>query len=246
MGEHPVADRHREQIGYSFAIASKEVTVQQFQRFLNENPRIQFSVHELYSPEPTCPVNSVSWYDAVAYCNWVSKKDEIAEDQWCYGANAKGDYAEGMKLLSNVENRTGYRLPTEAEWEYSCRAGSATGYSFGQPWELLKKYGWYNENSRNRTRPVGGLKPNDLGLFDLHGNICEWCQDRWAGRPETEENAIKKHISLTESTNDRIHRLLRGGTFDFHPALVRSAIRDRNAPSSRLVYFGFRPARTHR
>ena len=175
MGEGK--SQHRERIGHSFAIATKEVTVEQFQRFLKENPRIQVKNYEPYSPEPTCPMNSVSWYDAAAYCNWLSKQEGLPEDQWCYGPNEKGDYAEGMKLMSNAENRKGYRLPTEAEWEYSCRAGAVTGYSFGEPWELLEKYGWYVKNSPNRTQPVGSLKPNDLGLFDLHGNLWEWCQD---------------------------------------------------------------------
>ena len=180
--------QHRERIGHSFAIATKEVTVEQFQRFLKENPRIQVKNYEPYSPEPTCPMNSVSWYDAAAYCNWLSKKEGIPEDQWCYGPNEKGDYAEGMKLMSNAENRKGYRLPTEAEWEYSCRAGAVTGYSFGEPWELLEKYGWYVKNSPNRTQPVGSLKPNDLGLFDLHGNVWEWCQDRYEDSEKDNES----------------------------------------------------------
>ena len=193
MGEGKT--QHREQIGHSFAIASKEVTVEQFETFLKENPRVQVKNYETYSPVPTCPMNSVSWYDAAAYCNWLSKKDGIPEDEWCYGPNEKGDYAEGMKLMSNAENRKGYRLPTEAEWEFSCRAGASTGYSFGEPWELLEKYGWYNKNSPNRTQPVGSLKPNDLGLFDLHGNIWEWCQDRYYKEPGKENNGNDIHMS---------------------------------------------------
>jgi formylglycine-generating enzyme required for sulfatase activity len=176
MGEG--GSRHRERIGHDFAIATKEVTGEQFQRFLAANPRVQVKVHERTSPEPTCPMNSVSWYEVAGYCNWLSKQEGLPENQWCYTPNDEGDYAEGMKLMSNPDERTGYRLPTEAEWEYSCRAGAVTEFSFGEPWELLEKYGWYNKNSRNRTQPVGRLKPSDLGLFDLHGNVWEWCLDR--------------------------------------------------------------------
>ncbi len=242
MGER--GDGRRERIGYSFAIANKEVTVEQFQRFLKENPRIQ-AIHvqnnEQVSPAPTCPMNSVAWYQAAAYCNWLSQQEGFPEDQWSYGPNEKGDYAEGMKLFSDTPNRMGYRLPTEAEWEYSCRAGAATEYSFGEPWGLLKEYGWYVSNSPNRTRPVGMLKPNDLGLFDLHGNIWEWCQDRYRTNGQESERII---ISSEIKSNNA--RLLRGGSFTERPANVRSAVRLWSAPSNRNSYDGFRPARTYR
>jgi eukaryotic-like serine/threonine-protein kinase len=175
MGEEKF--HYRKTIGHSFAIASKEVTVEQFERFLKENPRVQVENSKPFSPAPTCPMNGVTWYDAAAYCNWLSKKDGIPDDEWCYGPNEKGDYAEGMRLKSNAENRKGYRLPTDAEWEFSCRAGTRTGYSFGEPWELLEKNGWYMKNSSIKSQPAGSLKPNDLGLFDLHGNVSEWCQE---------------------------------------------------------------------
>jgi formylglycine-generating enzyme required for sulfatase activity len=238
MGEPPSQHRMRNRIrvSHGFAIATKEVTVQQFQRFVKENPDNPVKNYEPYSPEPACPRNDVAWYDAAAYCNWLSNKEGIAEDQWCYGPNEKGDYAEGMKLMPNVENRKGYRLPTEAEWEYSCRAGAATGYSFGEPWELLEKYGWYVKNSSNRTQPVGSLRPNDLGLFDLHGNVWEWIQDR--GKPETEAEMLSEQIN-----ND--HRLLRGGTFSYPPEYVRSAFRTWERPADRSAIVGFRLARTY-
>jgi eukaryotic-like serine/threonine-protein kinase len=241
MGEG--ASQHRERIGQSFAIATKEVTVEQFQRFLKESPLIQAKNDESYSPEPNCPMNSVSWYAAAAYCNWLSKRDGIAQDQWCYGPNEKGDYAEGMKVMSNPDKRKGYRLPTDSEWEYSCRAGAATEYSFGERWVLLEKYGWYVKNSLNGAQPVGSLKPNDLGLFDLHGNISEWCQDTWVGRQEKGERS--SDINLSNSISNKDPRLLRGATFLDRPELLHAAYRYWNAPANRLANSGLRPARTY-
>ncbi len=242
MGER--GDQHRERIGHSFAIANKEVTVEQYQRCLKENPRLQVKNEERYSPEPTCPMNSVNWFAAAAYCNWLSQQEGFPEDQWCYGPNEKGDYGEGMKLISDIQNRTGYRLPTEAEWEFSCRAGAATGYSFGEPWGLLGKYGWYVSNSPNdRTQPVGRLKPNDLGLFDLHGNVWEWCQDR--SRISGESRRIDIGISSDIYDNDT-PRMLRGGAFSYPPSNDRSAVLGGDSPSMRMINYGFRPARTYR
>jgi formylglycine-generating enzyme required for sulfatase activity len=235
MGEE--VSRHVERIRHSFAFASKEVTVDQFRRFVKENPRIPLDNLDHFSPEPTCPMNSVSWYDAAAYCNWLSKQDGLPEDEWCYGPNEKGEYAEGMKLMSNPDMRTGYRLPTEAEWEYSCRAGAVTSYSFGEPWELLEKYGWYIKNSTERTQPVGRLKPNDLGLFDLHGNLSEWCQDEHGKVDDTNNASMAVHASAT--------RFFRGGTFHNVPAVVRSAYRNGMSPKARYSLVGFRPARTY-
>jgi formylglycine-generating enzyme required for sulfatase activity len=185
-------------------------------------------------------MNFVGWYDAAAYCNWLSKEDGIPVDEWCYSPNEKGDYAEGMKLMSNAESRKGYRLPSEAEWEFSCRAGTAASYSFGEPWELLEKYVWYVKNSANKTQPVGSLKPNDYGLFDLHGNVWEWCQDRYkeAGNKGME-------VNIAQSITGKDPRVLRGGSFYSQPANVRSAVRGRLAPSNRGTNIGFRLARTY-
>jgi formylglycine-generating enzyme required for sulfatase activity len=241
---------HREQIGHSFAIASKEVTVEQFETFLKDNPHglKQVNKYKYYAPTPTCPMNSVSWYEATAYCNWLSKKDGIPEDEWCYGPNENGEYAEGMKLQSNAENRKGYRLPTEAEWEYSCRAGAVTAYCFGQPSELLGRYGWYNRNSPIRTQPVGNLKPNDLGLFDLHGNVCEWCHNQY--ELHKERMGLKIHsptLENIESKNDRplATSMLRGGAFGHYASFLGSGFPTMFNRGLGSASNGFRPSRTY-
>jgi formylglycine-generating enzyme required for sulfatase activity len=240
MGEQ--SDQHRERIAHGFAIATKEVTVQQFQSFLKESPGIEVESSEPFSPDPGCPMNSVTWYAAAAYCNWLSKKEGIPQDQWCYGPNETGGYADGMKMVSNAATRQGYRLPTGAEWEYSCRAGAATKYFFGEPWVLLEKYAWYA--GADSTQPVGRLKPNDLGLFDVHGNVWEWCQETDAGEPKKQELGPNEKISIYTSVTDQDRRLLRGGTFYVLPPEVRAAVREWLAPAARSKSVGFRLART--
>jgi formylglycine-generating enzyme required for sulfatase activity len=139
----------------------------------------------------------------------------------------------------------GYRLPTEAEWEYACRAGAVTCRYYGETEELLAEYGWYQKNSKERTWPVGGKKPNDLGLFNLHGNVYTWCQESYKGDYPTLKDGERiedKEDSLSiQSTSSRV---LRGGSFFLRASDVRSALRDGVVPSYRDLDVGFRPART--
>jgi serine/threonine protein kinase/formylglycine-generating enzyme required for sulfatase activity len=236
VGEGP--DRHRQKIGRSFALASKEVTVEHFLKFRHDHRYVQS-----FSPSSDCPVNNVTWYDAVAYCNWLSKQEGISQDQWCYLPNAAGQYAQGMKMAANYFERTGYRLPTEAEWEYACRAGSETAYSFGRPEDLLGKYAWYSANSR-RSQPGGRLRPNDDGLFDMHGNAWEWCQG--IDKPFAPEAKTLKDPGDRLGVNDKDDRVLRGGSFVDRASSVRSAVRLTHLPTFRHSSVGIRPARTLR
>lgn len=180
----------------------------------------------------------VSWYDAAAYCNWLSQRDDIPKEQWCYETNEKGNYSEGMKTSANFKQRTGYRLPTDAEWEYVCRANTRTAFSFGDPEELLERYGWYMQNSRNRSWPVGRLRPNALGAFDMHGNDCEWCQDRLERKSERRSDG-------SETVKRDSICVLHGGAFDVRPSDVRSDFRLFYGAGQLGGNLGFRPARTY-
>ena len=177
-----------------FAIAATEVTIPQFQKFLktNSSPRYnrrQRASSAKYSPDPDGPWIGLDWYTAAHYCNWLSEQEGLPKDQWCYVPAEEGGYADGMTVPADVLLRTGYRLPTDAEWEYACRSGTITSRYYGASTELLALYARYQANSREHAWSCGSLLPNDLGLFDMLGNEYEWVHDRLgrlAARPTRE------------------------------------------------------------
>jgi formylglycine-generating enzyme required for sulfatase activity/predicted transcriptional regulator len=232
-----------------FAIATQEVTVEQYQRFVKTNPQFGLDPSDLarYSPKGTEPMIAVSWYGAAAYCNWLSEQEGLLKDKWCYLPNRDGAYDAGMSIPADVLKRTGYRLPTEAEWEYACRSGTITSRYYGVSTDLLGKYSWYQANSREHAWPGGSLIPNESGLFDMLGNVTEWCQDRaLTVRYQPGGTAmIIDNINELEYVNINNHRVLRCGSFLFQPANVRSAFRFGKPPSYRNVNYGFRPSRTY-
>lgn len=239
LNEYP----HRVKIPRSFAIAAKEVTVGQFRRFLEDTPKVKarFEFQEARSPEDDGPIIGVTWFQAAQFCNWLSKQEGIPPTQWCYPDVAELDY--GMVLPKDYLQRQGYRLPTEAEWEYACRSGSATSRFYGTAEEMLKEYAWYSKTSNTRAFPVGQLKPNDLGLFDIYGNAMEWCQDEGDNYRETTEVRVDGEAEGLEVTRAQ-PRVLRGGSFFYLGRSVRSAFRDYYRPTGGIMYAGVRPART--
>jgi formylglycine-generating enzyme required for sulfatase activity len=236
------AAQRRRRIERRFAIATKEVTAAQYRRFLEANPT--FAVGEdlgRSGPDPSGPSTGRTWYEAAAYCNWLSRREGLEE---CYRPNADREYAEGMEIVADFQDRPGYRLPTEAEWEYACRAGATTSRYHGRSTELLGHYAWFNRNSQEHAWPCGQAKPNDLGLFDMLGNVYEWCLDDGGAKKGSQSPLGNYPDDIIRLLSDKEPRVLRGGSFDSAPTYVRSAYRRMNAPSFRLNLFGFRLAWT--
>jgi formylglycine-generating enzyme required for sulfatase activity len=136
-------------------------------------------------------------------------------------------------------------LPTEAEWEYACRAGAVTSRYYGQSEELLGKYDWYLKNSGDRTWPVGSLKPNDFGLFDMHGNVWAWCHDSYRLYEAGQKGKAAEDSEDNSVVTDATSRVLRGGGFLDQPRYLRSAYRNWDLPGTQSNALGFRPARTY-
>jgi len=154
------------------------------------------------------PVHRISWHEAVRFCKMLQQET-------------------GMDV----------RLPTEAEWEYACRAGTGTAYSFGSDWRAISKYAWWLSNSEFKAQPVMKKKPNPWGLYDMHGNLWEWCLDwydpaYYAGSPLEDPQG--------PSSSDRGMRVLRSGSWHYYAGSCRSADRHAGNPSYPLDYFGFR------
>jgi len=181
------------------------VTQAEYERVVGRNPSC-FK----WAEDPTMPVESVSWKEAVEFCRRLSRK-------------------EGKK----------YRLPTEAEWEYACRARGSARYSFGDDFASLGDYAWYCGNSDSRTHPVGQKKPNAWGLYDMHGNVWEWCADWYA-----EDCYATSPPNDPAGPSSGVSRAVRGGSYGDVPSFLRSAKREGGGPAEAHEFAGFRAART--
>jgi formylglycine-generating enzyme required for sulfatase activity len=237
---------HRERIHHKFAVATNEVSLKQYQEFMRENPGFSPAHRSLDGdiPNPEGPVSGVNWFAAVAYCNWLSKREGLPEDEWCYLRNPKREFDLGMTIPADVLKRTGYRLPIEAEWEYACRAGSVTIRYYGSSVDLLSDYAVYADDGVDAAWSVGQLLPNDLGLFDMLGNVWEWC-DEHSHRYSVARGRTSRSDEYVSGDVDARGRLLRGGSFDDGSWRTRAACRKATRPADGGSTCGFRPVRTY-
>jgi len=207
--------QHKVRITKPFYLGVYEVTQAEYEEVMGKNPSY-FStggsgmIHVLGMDTPRHPVEQVSWHNAMEFCRKLSAK-------------------EGKK----------YRLPTEAEWEYACRAGATTRYSFGDEPASLGEYAWYGRNCGGKTHPVGEKKPNAWGLYDMNGNVWEWCHD-WA-----DENYYA--VSPTDDPpgpETGSIRAIRGGSIRFVARNCRAADRAGRGALTGWYALGFRVARS--
>lgn len=197
----------------SFYMDTRLITQAQYQKLMGSNPSRW--------KNPKNPVEQVRWSDAVRYLNKRSKAEGLEP---CYNLKTwKCDFAAN-----------GYRLPTEAEWEYACRAGTRTKYFFGNSPTKLGLYAWFKANSGRKPRPVGTKLPNPWGLYDICGNLFEWCND-WYGRDYYKHSPAVNPRGPATGTE----KVLRGGCWDSDPSQCTSSYRHKANPGFADVCFGY-------
>ena len=209
--------QHQVTLTRGFYLQTTEVTQGEWQAVMGNNPSFFTSCGS------DCPVEQVSWLDAVGYANALARAEGLSE---CY--DRRGE----VRGSESIYDCAGYRLPTEAEWEYAARAGT-TGSRYG----ALDQVAWYRGNSGWTTHAVGGLQSNAWGLYDMLGNVWEWTHD---GHGVYGGTTTDPAGALSGSS-----RVVRGSSWFFDASFVRSAYRSSFTPGSRSLTIGFRLARSH-
>jgi formylglycine-generating enzyme required for sulfatase activity len=170
-------------------------------------------------------VDRISWFDAVDFCNKLSEKEGLP-----LFYSRQGDSV-------TLQGGGGYRLPTEAEWEFACRAGTTTRWSFGDNDQVAARYAWIESAAAGRPHRAGELAANSFGLLDMDGNVWEWCCDWYGNYAAVDQRDPSGPVAGSK-------RVLRGGSFATSPWIVRSAVRNGDLPTIQYSHFGFRVART--
>jgi formylglycine-generating enzyme required for sulfatase activity len=231
------APQHRVTLSRPFYMSATEVNIGQYRQFVDAtgyrtamerraNPPGTWKLPD-YTVNDDSPVTLVTWNDAVEFCNWLSDHEGLPRA-----------YAPDKQDIWKTAPTIGYRLPSEAQWEFGCRAGSAANYSFGDDGGDLPKYGWVGSNSGRHAHAVGGLAANPFGLYDMYGNVNEWCNDWY------DENYYASSGKVNpEGPKSGTDRVLRGSGWNAVPAFARSAARGSISPEQANGIRGFRVIR---
>jgi formylglycine-generating enzyme required for sulfatase activity len=222
--------QHQVTLAHPFYLAVHEVTRKRFRRFVQDtdykteaerdgrggqgwlngvratDPRFVWDGDQEFTQTDDHPVLNVTWNDAIAFCRWLSD-----------------------------EERTGYQLPTELPWEFACRSGNLGVYGFGDDSSMLRQRAWFDDNSGGRPHVVAQKLANSFGLYDMHGNVWEWCRDRFV----VDDNN-QSPPDGTQQPSAGSHRVVRGGSWLINARRCRSAYRDWRMPTDRSGSLGFR------
>lgn len=234
-------------ISRKLAIGSTEVTGEQFEEFLKDPRVIQWIDDDrrqrLIRPtDKENPQASISWWIAIQYCQWLNEREGIPENQWCYPNVWKNS---GKRFSPNPDylSRTGYRLPTQSEWEYACAAGSNEAWHFGSNSKNTAGYEWTSPHSQEQVHDVARLRPNAFGFFDMGGNLAEWTDDFMRQPLRSKESFFADDAGNFGDVNPA-YRVLCGGRFRLSQATAMTTMFAYFAPEHRSTSTGFRIART--
>ena len=212
----------------AFYMGKYEVTQKEYENIVGYNPS-NFKGDNL-------PVENVTWFDAVEYCNKLSEREGLTPMYTITERTPATGYPITAAIVTANWNNNGYRLPTEAEWEYACRAGTTTAYNTGR--RISDNTGWYKANSLNCTKTIGQKPANAWGLYDMHGNVLEWCWDLYGAYESGKQTNPRGAIS-----NYGKSRVSRGGCWIDPASNIRSAHRSNDTPDLWSGYIGFRVVR---
>ena len=230
---------HQRRIPRRFAIAATEVSISEFAEFWKTHSASFDTPQFGPGSDGNLPRAGVSWYMAAAYCNWLSEKEG---KQPVYAQNDKGKFAGGMRCDARAFDLGGYRLPTEAEWEYACRAGTETSRYYGHSLALLRQYARLTDWEKVSLVKAGSLLPNDFGLFDMLGNVMEWCHDADYDYKAFANDQSSDYI-FNKILNSR-YCVMRGGSYRSRPPDAQSGVRAKYEPGVSEFSIGFRVARS--